>query len=382
MTSTRLKKQSTVIYAENRSHTNYDTPTKAALREAVAGYDRRGPTATTPTKSRIYQRFGIPYSSAHRVLNAQSSRRVPFEAEDPEPRGRRTKLTAGDLEYCEHIIRDFGGQGRDLTWEQLANECNLDVSARTLQRHMGSLDYRRCIACRTTWVSPRAAKRRVDFAYTMLQKYPKASDWHSVRFSDEVHFGYGPEGRSYVTRMPGERYCVDCVRPAAEPEEKDKLRGHAWGAAGYSFKSELHWYNVGNRNGKMTAAYYRDHILGGQVKSWLDNGEEFVLEEDQDSAHGVPREGKGIVQQWKRQHGLQHYFNCSGSPDLSPIENCWQPLKQLLNSTPHWDIETIQAIGQTAWDEHLKQRTINKWVNSMPKRLREVIEFRGEMTGW
>ena len=122
----------------------------------------------------------------------------------------------------------------------------------------------------------------------MLQKYPKASDWHSVRFSDEVHFGYGPKGRLYVTRMPGERYCFECVRPAAEPEEKDKLRGHAWGAISWTFKSQLYWYDMGNRNSKITAKYYRDGILEGQVKPWLNAGKAFVLEEDQDSGHGIP----------------------------------------------------------------------------------------------
>ena len=132
----------------------------------------------------------------------------------------------------------------------------------------------------------------------------------------------------------------------------------------------------------MTAKYYRDGILEGQVKPWLDAGAEFILEEDQDSAHGVPRTGKGIVQQWKRQNNLQHYFNCSGSPDLSPIENSWQPLKQALASTPHWDLPTIKDIVDTAWEEKLKQKSINKWVNSMPKRFKDVIEFRGEITGW
>jgi len=115
MTTTRSKSAANRIYAHNRSHENWDTPTKAALREAVDGFNRRGPILTTPTKSVIYQRAGVPYSSAHRILNANTSRRVPFENELSETRGRRLILTSGDLKYCEHLIRDFGTQGRDLT---------------------------------------------------------------------------------------------------------------------------------------------------------------------------------------------------------------------------------------------------------------------------
>lgn len=71
----------------------------------------------------------------------------------------------------------------------------------------------------------------------------------------------------------------------------------------------------------MTALYYKNTILETIVKPWIDAGEEFVLEEDQDSAHGIMRYGRGIVQTWKRDIGLKNYFNCSGSSDLSPIEN-------------------------------------------------------------
>ena len=50
----------------------------------------------------------------------------------------------------------------------------------------------------------------------MLQKYPRAEDWHRIRFSDEVHFSLGPEGRVYVLRRPGERYCSDCIQEVNE----------------------------------------------------------------------------------------------------------------------------------------------------------------------
>lgn len=29
----------------------------------------------------------------------------------------------------------------------------------------------------------------------MLDRYPQPEDWYRVRFSDEAHFGYGPEGQ-------------------------------------------------------------------------------------------------------------------------------------------------------------------------------------------
>ena len=107
-----------------------------------------------------------------------------------------------------------------------------------------------------------------------------------------------------------------------------------------------------------------------------------MLEEDHNSSHGIPKDKKGIVQDWKRSHGLQHYFNCSGSPDLTLIENAWQPLKQALKRVPHWTKEEIEEIATEAWYDQLKQRSINKWVLSMPQRLQAVIDNEGHLTGY
>ena len=77
----------------------------------------------------------------------------------------------------------------------------------------------------------------------------------------------------------------------------------------------------------MSQRVYIDQTLNPIVKPWFDQGQDFVLEEDGDSGHGPGK--SNIVRTWKEKSGLEHYFNCSLSPDLSPIKNCWQPVEQL-----------------------------------------------------
>ena len=84
----------------------------------------------------------------------------------------------------------------------------------------------------------------------------------------------------------------------------------------------------------MTHKVYRNQILEPVVKPWIESGRQFVLEEDGDSGHGGGNK-ENIVKKWKRDHGLVSYFNCHDSPDLSIIENCWQPVKQHLYKYPH-----------------------------------------------
>ena len=178
----------------------------------------------------------------------------------------------------------------------------------------------------------------------MKKRYTKPKDWYRVRFSDEVHFGYGPQGKLRIICKPGERYCPDCIQEEKEPEEKDKKCHHCWAAMGHDFKSDIHFYEVlGNTNGKMSQRVYIDQILQPVVKPWIEAHHDFVLEEDGDSGHGPGK--SNIVRTWKESNGLEFYFNCHSSPDLAPIENCWQPVKQHLHKYPHWDDNTL-ALAQ------------------------------------
>lgn len=115
---------------------------------------------------------------------------------------------------------------------------------------------------------------------------------------------------------------------------------------------------------------YIDQILG-----LID----FVLEEDGDSGHGPGK--SNIVRTWKQENNLEYYFNCHSSLDLSPIENCWQPVQQHLHKYPHWDDNTTKELIYEGWT-HVSQNFINDKVASMPERLEVVIVGEGKMTGY
>lgn len=124
------------------------------------------------------------------------------------------------------------------------------------------MDYHKCIACRKGWVNEKTAKDRLNWATTMLQKYPRPEDWHKVHFSDEVHFDYDTQDKLRIIRKAGMRYCQDCIEEVHEPSENDKKRYHCWAAIRHNFKSDIHFYEVpGNTNGKMSQQMYTEKIL-------------------------------------------------------------------------------------------------------------------------
>jgi hypothetical protein len=360
-----------------------DTPVKSRVKGAADFLDWKGiPYHHTD----LFAYNGVSKTRGWAILkenNQMYDRRHHNNELLPENRGRKAALSPKDLERADRFLQDFGWSARSLTWAQLAEELDLDVSDRVLQRHMGSLHYHKCVACSKGWVSKQLAQKRKDWAEVMLQKYPDPENWRCVRFSDEVHWSVGPEGKVQVIRKPGEQLCADCVQHTLSREdEKKNVRQHSWAAVGYNFKSELHFHYTKNHNGRMSLEVYRDQVLEPIVKPWLVRGDDFVLEEDNDSGHGGGASKKqNIVKDWKQRNGLEHYFNCACSPDFSPVENCWRPPKQFLKRFPHWDEFETRELALEGW-EKVSQHFINEQVDSMPRRLQDCVDLEGQMTGW
>ncbi|KAK4232654.1 hypothetical protein C8A03DRAFT_48484 [Achaetomium macrosporum] len=128
----------------------------------------------------------------------------------------------------------------------------------------------------------------------------------------------------------------------------------------------------------MTLQCYRDSILEPVVGEWLRQGQFFVLEEDNDSGHGTSK--KNIVRDWKERNGLESFFNCTQSPDFSPIEKAWQLPKQAVNKRPCWEDDIVKQLAEEGW-QGLKQETINKWVDQIPQIFKDCLELDGAITG-
>ena len=358
---------------------HWTTPQRARLRDAVE-HVKAGtllsPGGTRVSQRRLFREYGIPQATAQRIIKDPDSRRLHNRKSRREPRGRKSKLSERDLRAVEHVIQSEGQVGRCLPWEALAFEANLDVSAQTLQQHCAERGYRRCISCRKGWITATIAAKRVQFAEEMLSKYPNPEDWDRVRFSDEVHLGFGPQGRIYVTRKPGEVYCADCVQHSQEVSRKDENKVHAWSWCSFGEKGRLRFYNTGtNSNGAITINTYLE-ILREEVAYWPSNA---VLEQDGAKGHGIGKNSQ--VTKWLNAHNVSFYTNCPYSPDLAPIENCWLAPQAWLRKWGHWDEFSVREIATEGWNA-LSQAKVNAWCRSMPQRLRDVIKLKGQLTAY
>ena len=318
-----------------------DTPKRAMVRGTISYLESQG---LPVNKSAIFRHFGLSRSQGYASLSIPASKRNDPEWE--ETRGRPMKISEAELAAMEAILWDSRYEDVNLNWSGLAREAGVETecNARTLHRAMGTLGYRRCLTlpgigvvsagdgtvaiaggvqsrgCARSWVHKKARERRVEYAERMLEAYPQPHNWRFVRFSCELHFGFGLDGKVRLIPKTGEKFCENCQPhqgQSAAPQQQeqqlqldDSLQGptlddtigdtteaataqssaaaasasttggwqrdvkrvHAWAAIGFGFKSELVFYDEStspNNNGVMSMQDYCDKILEPVVKTWL-----------------------------------------------------------------------------------------------------------------
>ncbi|KAK5131627.1 hypothetical protein LTR04_004904, partial [Oleoguttula sp. CCFEE 6159] len=334
-------------------------------------------------KADVFRFFKVSPRSAYRAISTASNRRLSNILDDaPETRGRPPKIKKDDVVKSERMLEDGGVYTEGMSWQQLAHAAGFEhVHWRTIRNHIEETDFHQCVACPRSWVSPHHGQKRFQFAQLCLSIRPSWEDWKHVRFSSAVHFGLAPEGNLKIIRRPGERCCVDCIQGQKASYAKRLRRFHCWVMVGWNYKSILVFYKVpGNSNGKLSQKVYIEQILEPHVKPCLLRGEQFVLEEEADLGHGSG-DTNNTVRQWKQDHGLQYYFSCAKSPDLSIVERCWRPVEQFLAADPQLDDQSAINTIVRGWQEHVSQDWINRMVMQFPETLQEVYQTQGRMTG-
>ncbi|KAG9258480.1 uncharacterized protein F5Z01DRAFT_670196 [Emericellopsis atlantica] len=361
-----------------------DTPKRAMVRGTISYLESQG---LPVNKSAIFRHFELSRSQGYAALSIPASKRNNPEWE--ETRGRPNKISEADQHKMEQILWDERYEEVNLNWNGLAKEAGLetDCNARTLHRTMGTLGYRRCLGCSRSWVHKKTREKRVEYAERMLEVYPQPHNWRFIRFSGELHFGFGLDGKMRLLPRPGEKYCEGCKDQPPADWGRDIRRVHCWAAIGYGFKSELVFYDDQtnpNHTGVMSMADYTGKVLDRVVKPWLDlsGTNQFILEEDIEAfAHGGASKSN-MAQEWKAAHELKCYFNCLDSPDLNPLDTQWPPHKQwTVEPLTDWSDAKLRQAARDAWAS-LDQERVNMWVDFMPQRLRQVIDSQGRMVPW
>jgi len=101
----------------------------------------------------------------------------------------------------------------------------------------------------------------------------------------------------------------------------------------------------------------------------------FWLQEDNDPSHGTRSTNNPCIR-LKRDADILIFIHPAQSPDLNPIEACWQIMKQRLRGGTWRTVAEFKAAIQAAWDS-ITIKEIRKRIREMPKRCKQVQQLEG-----
>jgi hypothetical protein len=131
-------------------NSHHPTPKKSKVLGTISFFEKE---KIPHFKSRVFKHFGVSHTQGWEIIRQQRNRRNLHDDPDhpdlEETRGRKRILTPDDLQKIEKLIWTYGFEARALTWQALTFEAGIEaeVSWRTIQRAMGTLDYRKYVAC-------------------------------------------------------------------------------------------------------------------------------------------------------------------------------------------------------------------------------------------
>jgi transposase len=212
-------------------------------------------------------------------------------------------------------------------------------------------------------ISLRQAERRFEFAKRRLK-----DKWKYALFVDEKTFQVGASKK---------KSWQDPQHRETDEVKRHPKKIHVWGGIGLHFKTKLYFFeeNLDSKlyckilNNRLPPAYSFD-IRPQERHKW-------VLVQDND-----PKHTSGLVKEVldkKAPNRLKDWP--SNSPDFNPIEDVWSMMEHdLEQKTP----KTIQALRKTltkSW-ENLDMKNVMASIESLPRRLEQCIELKGQRTSY
>lgn len=233
---------------------------------------------------------------------------------------------------------------------------------------MRELGYKRKIKRRRIYRSTRNKRERVLLCRWALTRWPNPEDWLEgpILFSDETWATNDPQWKQWVT-----------IHDFEDPDAFALLRRHPkgwmfWGSFAGGVKGPAFIWEKGY--GGITAEKYIQHILP-LVDEFVYQNPATIFQHDNASAHRAK-----LTKQWLAEKGIDVIKWPANSPDINPIENVWNWMKEWIES--HYDIqsltlEELRAAIWAAW-EAIPSDFLKRLMMDMPRRLQQVIDRDGE----
>lgn len=236
---------------------------------------------------------------------------------------------------------------------EIVKEKNINVSTSTINNRLYQYGFRFRIPAKKPLLTAKHKFDRLTWAIHHID-----TDWSKILFSDETTIRKGPGNRKRWIRMKNNDY---------EKTVKHDMKMHAWGCINSSGIKRIHIFD-----GIMDSQMYTE-ILTGNLLQIIYNDNSLIFQDDNDPKHT----SKHTIE-WKKFNEIKYIDWPANSPDLNPIENIWALLKlKMTKLRPLTKTQFVHFIEES-WKD-ISSKVISKTINSMQKRIIDVINNNGDL---
>lgn len=312
----------------------------------------------------IAEALGLSQSQVTRAINAfKDSQRTTVQPRSGRPRS----MSDRNVRYLAQEVR----KNRQITADELAQymdeSLDISVTERTIRSYLYEAGFHSRVGKRKPFISENNRKKRHQWCQ---ERKTWVDEWKTVIWSDESRFTlYQNDAHIKVWRQPKEKYAVDCLVPTYKHGGGGIM---VWGCF------------VNNRpgplvrvEGKLDASGYIE-ILEKNLLPFMSNLEQitYIFQEDNAPIHTAKK-----AAEWKDENMIVSLPWPAQSPDLNPIEHVWDRLERGIRqrTTPPKNIHELAVAVEEEWFK-LDSNFLENLVESMPRRIKAVIESKGNPT--
>ncbi len=322
---------------------------------------------TSFTKAEIARKFGVSAKTVYRLSSKQLLHK-PIEADRIGKCGRKRCTTFRE----DRVIIRTARENRKLSCldelKKKISERGVEVTIATLRRRFRQFGFIARKPPRKPMLTPAMIKKRISWA--KMYKNWTMEDWNKVIFSDESTFVILDDKSQFVRRRKGEELHEDCVVSTV----KHPTFVMMWGCI--SSKGVGALYPV---VGTMRQDQYRKVLesrLIPQIERWFGNAEEFTFMHD-----GAPCHTAKSVKTYLQGKNIPVLAWPGNSPDMNPIENIWAILKRRMAKERVTNrVDLIKRIINVWFHDPEVTSAVKSCIESMPKRIKEVLRCNGQRT--
>jgi transposase len=276
--------------------------------------------------------------------------------------GRPRKTTPA----TDRMIRRLAVANPSVSSKAIASSLPTPVSSRLVRRRLhDEFDLKSYRPAKKPLLSRKNIADRLKFC----QKFKEWTGemWEQVLFSDECMFRQFPNsGALHVRRPKGSRFQQRYIVPMVKHSSSVMI----WGSFASSGRGNL-WFLPPNTT--MRSENYLN-VLKERLQPMMNIRGTKIFMHD-----GAPCHQAVLVKRWLASQGIEILSPWPGnSPELNPLENLWHIMKAKVAAHRPTSFENLKEVIEGVWCTEITPELCQKLVHSMPKRINDVLNNKGQ----